>query len=414
MIDIARGTSMRWPRMHANAVVAPLGRARWYPVLHLVWLAWMLAAPWSFDAAARPRILALTVTSVLVFLPLYFAAWYGDARRIAWNTTAIAVLGLAMIPVNTSWSYIIYAAVLIPYCAPLRRAIAWLVVLMAAFCAVALVVGFSPVVAFAAVLLCMMLASISLIDRVNHRHDAALRLSHDEVRRLAATAERERIGRDLHDLLGHTLSLIAVKSELAGRLHDRGGDGDRDGARREIEEIGRIAREALAQVRSAVTGYRAVGLAAELASARLLLESCGIGLVYRCEELPLSGDVESALALCLREAVTNVQRHARATKVEITLVRDGRHASLVIADDGRGSTAVRGNGLHGIDERLRALGGESIFASAPGSGTRLELRVPDRATAMHDGPPARRRGPDGVDATRVPPGARVEPIAHAR
>ena len=409
MSDIAGGTTMRWPRwqMHPNAVVAPFGRARWYPVLHLVWLAWMLAAPWSFDADARPRVLALTVTSVLVFLPLYFAAWYGEARRIAWNTAAIAVLGLVMIPVNTSWSYVIYAAVLIPYCTSPRRAIAWLVGLMALFSAIALSVGFSTMVTLAAVLMCVILASISLIDRVNHRHDAALRLSHDEVRRLAATAERERIGRDLHDLLGHTLSLIAVKSELARRLHERGGDSDREGARREIEDIERISREALAQVRSAVTGFRAAGIAAELASARLLLESSGITLTYRGENLPLPSDVESAFALCLREAVTNVHRHARATKVEITLGRDGRHASLVIADDGRGSTAVRGNGLQGIDERLRELGGTSTFASSPGNGSRLVLRVPDRAVPPRD-------ASHGDDPARFPRSALPDPLGQSR
>jgi len=369
---------MKWPqpstllRVHPKAAVAPLGRGRWYPLLHLVWLFWMVAAPWYVEGGSRVRIGALTFFSIAIFLPLYFRAWYGDSRRIVWNTTAIALLGLAMIPVNTSWSYVIYASVLIPYCTTPRRSMAWLAALMIVFIAVATWVGFPTLVSLAAVAMCVVLSLINLVGRVNSRHDAALRLSHDEVRRLAATAERERIGRDLHDLLGHTLSLITVKSELARRLFDR----DVDSARREIAEIERIARDALLQVRSAVTGIRAAGIAAELASAKLLLESSGIALDYRSDDLHLSTGTESALALCLREAVTNVQRHARATRVSIALTRDGRFAVLAIADDGRGGAKARGNGLTGIDERLLALGGRSTLQSAAGSGTRLELRVP--------------------------------------
>src|SRR5690606_28083445 len=114
----------------------------------------------------------------------------------------------------------------------------------------------------------MIIGTIVNVEAMQHEKDAALQLSHDEVRRLAATAERERIGRDLHDLLGHTLSLITLKLELSRKLIDR----DTDAARREIGEAEKVARHALAEVRSAVTGFRAADLAAELASARLLLE----------------------------------------------------------------------------------------------------------------------------------------------
>lgn len=369
---------MRWPtllRVHPNAVVGPLERSRWYPLFHLVWLLWMVAAPWYVDGGHSPRAFVLTFASIAIFLPLYFRAWYGDSRRVAWNTVAIAVLGLVMIPINTSWSYIIYAAVLIPSCTTPKRSIAWVGALMVVFAAVATWVGFPALVTIAAIVLCLILWAINLMAHVNHLHDAALRLSHDEVRRLAATAERERIGRDLHDLLGHTLSLITVKSELARRLFDR----DIDGARREIVDIERIARDALTQVRSAVTGIRAAGIAAELASAKLLLETSGVALDYRSDDLALPADTESALALCLREAVTNVQRHAHATRVTITLTREGRLALLAIQDNGRGGAKARGNGLTGIDERLATLGGGSVLQSQVG-GTRLELRVPMETT----------------------------------
>ncbi len=359
-------------RVHPDSAAAPLGRGRWYPLMHLVWLAWTIAAPWYVPVANRPFVTALTAASVAIFLPLYLRAWYGDGRRIVWNTVMIALLGLVTIPVNTSWSYIVYAAVLIPFCTTPRRSLGWMALLMGTFYVVAIAAGFGNGFAFFAMGMCTMLFLVNLVGRVNNLHDAQLRLSHDEVRRLAATAERERIGRDLHDLLGHTLGLVAVKSELARRLLDR----DADGARREVAEIEGIARDALAQVRCAVTGIRAAGIAAELAAARLLLGSAGITLSYEGEDLPLTPEVESALALGLREAATNVQRHARARHVEVTLTRDGRHARLVVRDDGRGGVKTRGNGLTGIDERLAAVGGRATTDSASGRGTRIELRAP--------------------------------------
>ena len=185
------------------------------------------------------------------------------------------------------------------------------------------------------------------------RKRAELKLSHEEVRRLAALAERERIGRDLHDLLGHTLSLVALKSDLAGRLIDR----DPQAARNEINEVSRVARDALAQVRRAVTGIRAAGLAAELASARLLLESDGVTLRYDAQEVALPADLETVLALSLREAVTNIQRHARATIAEVALSSTPGHVVLRIRDNGVGSAAVPGNGLGGMRERVESRGG---------------------------------------------------------
>jgi two-component system sensor histidine kinase DesK len=244
--------------MHPNSVGARLANGRWFPLLHLVWLFWMVSAPW-FIGNGEPRIIVLTFLSLPVFLLLYFRAWYGDRSRIAWNTSAIAVLGLAMIPLNTSWSYIIYASVIIPYCAPPRRALLWLALLMVLFGLVALANDFSPLLCLSAATMCVALSVINLVGRSSRERDAELRLSHEEVRRLAAMAERERIGRDLHDLLGHTLSLIALKSELADKLFER----DPASSRRELREVNRVARETLAQVRSAVTGCGAgIGQAA--------------------------------------------------------------------------------------------------------------------------------------------------------
>jgi two-component system sensor histidine kinase DesK len=208
--------------------------------------------------------------------------------------------------------------------------------------------------------------------REKRLRQAELKLSHDEIRRLAALAERERIGRDLHDLLGHTLSLITLKSELAARLFDR----DPLAARREIVDVERVARDTLGQVRRAVAGIRAAGLAAELASAHLLLESGGVALDYEAPDgATLPPDIETIFALTLREGVTNIQRHARATRANVKLAIGPAEARLLIEDNGCGRAIEPGNGLTGMRERLRALDGDLVVASERGRGTRLEARV---------------------------------------
>jgi two-component system sensor histidine kinase DesK len=212
----------------------------------------------------------------------------------------------------------------------------------------------------------------NLARRLNEKKDADIRLSHDEVRRLAALAERERIGRDLHDLLGHTLSLITLKSELANKLFDR----DIGAAKREMADVERVARDALAQVRSAVTGIRAAGFAAELASGKLLLESNGVTLRYDLADVPLPAEVETALAMTVREAVTNIQRHARATSANVRLIVQGGELQLRIEDNGRGDAIVPGNGVTGMRERLHAIGAELRVDSQRGKGTALIVSLP--------------------------------------
>lgn len=202
--------------------------------------------------------------------------------------------------------------------------------------------------------------------------DHALQLSQDEVRRLAATAERERIGRDLHDLLGHTLSLITLKLELARKLSER----DPQASQRELADAERVARDALAQVRSAVTGIRSADLAAELASARLMLESSQVHLDYDAPPDALPPDVERGLAFVLREAATNIARHAQASRAKIEFVREAKTVQLCIGDDGRGGVQADGNGLAGMRDRVRALDGTLSVESPRGGGTRLLVRVP--------------------------------------
>ena len=322
--------------------------------------------------------LPVTIASIAVFLPLFFRAMCQSGRGILATAIAIALLGFVLAPFNTSANtYLIYAGALLPASGiPLRASIAAIFGGLALFAAeLAWLLEWPTRFVVVSVAITALVATAICIanhhQREERQRQAELKLSHDEVRRLAALAERERIGRDLHDLLGHTLSLITLKAELAVRLFDR----DALAARREIVDVERVAREALGQVRRAVTGIRAAGLAAELASAKLLLESCGTRLAYELADVPLPAEIETTLALVVREAVTNVQRHAQARSVRIEIDTDGHEVVLQVRDDGNGAPAVAGNGLTGMRERLAVLDGHLDIDSVRGSGTRLVARV---------------------------------------
>ncbi len=319
-----------------------------------------------------------TLLSLVAFLPLYFAIFHLKGRALLICGAAIALLGLLLTPINPGANtYLIYAACVLPHAGIAPRAIVTTIAAVIVLYVIEMsLIGFPQrYVLLIAGITFFLATAITLANHFQREKDlrqAELKLSHEEVRRLGALAERERIGRDLHDLLGHTLSLITLKSELAARLFER----DAPAARREIIEVERVARDALAQVRRAVSGIRAAGLAAELASARLLLESGDVRLDYHLDDVGLTPEVETVLALAVREAVTNIQRHARASRATIRLGAQDGVVCLSISDDGRGAVIEPGNGLLGMRERLRGLGGELSIHAERGVGTRLEVRVP--------------------------------------
>lgn len=365
-----------WLKPHPDALVGVSASrlAYWMPLVHLFWLFWLVGSPWYLPLDVRQRI--LTALSLAVFLLLYFRAWYGDRRRALWHALAIAALGLALMPGNpAAWVYVIYAQALLPFCLTSVRAIRLGVALLLAMLldAVALS-GFPLIDTISAVAVSGLVFGLNLFAALERRRQAELRLSHAEIRRLAASAERERIGRDLHDLLGHTLSLIAIKSELARRLCER----DPALARDELTEIERVARQSLAEVRAAVSGMRAPALASELTAARLMLESAGIQFEYQSQLPEMLPAIESAFAWALREAITNVRRHAGASRVEFTCQRHHETVELIVRDNGRGGVRAIGNGLAGMRERIGEIGGRVEIDSPSGGGTVLRVTVPCR------------------------------------
>lgn len=196
----------------------------------------------------------------------------------------------------------------------------------------------------------------------------------------AVAEERLRIGRDLHDLLGHTLLAITVKSELAGQLLDA----DPERARREIAEVEQTAREALDEVRETVAGYRAPRLIEEVDAATRMARSGGVTVVADVDDLEgLPRDTEAALGWAVREGISNVLRHAGAERVTVAVAVGDDEVVLDLRDDGRGPIAdgPPGSGLAGLHERVAALDGQLTVGPAPGRGFRMTVRIPLATTA---------------------------------
>jgi two-component system, NarL family, sensor histidine kinase DesK len=340
------------------------------PYLWLGYLPILFAAPVLEHAA--PGKWAVTIVAGVVFLALYFRGYWTTGAELLAIAGAMALLGFALMPTNFGASvFVTYAAAFLGMIKPRRRA----VLLLVALCACVVVVGIVTKLRielwmFELLLVVTMGATNVHFMRVREMN-RDLRMAREEVEQLARVAERERIARDLHDVLGHTLTLITLKSALAARLTER----DPALAAVEMRDVERASREALQEVRAAVAGQREVGLAGELESARAMLTAAGIAVEHDASPVALSSSEEATLALAMREAVTNVVRHAGASLCRITLTSDGAARSLAIEDDGHGKRGRDGNGLTGMRDRVRALGGHVVVDAGTLSGTRVQITL---------------------------------------
>ena len=341
-------------------------------LIYLVFVFLPLLLDRSLRADANAWLASLV--AIAVFLPLYWRSYLAQPRGQVLIAIAMLLIGCLLTPISFGGNtFVIYALATIGWGMSAPFATGFYVIACMVYGGVLKASGMPLLLLLPVAFIGGVVMFGAMFGRIQERRNAVLRLTQDEVRRLARMNERERIGRDLHDLLGHTLSLIAIKSELAGKLIDR----DISAAAAQIGEIEAIARKALGEVREAVSGIRASGFSAELATARLSLLSAGVSLDARIPALPqLASEIESALALSLREAVTNIVRHAAADRVEVELQSDPRSLALSISDDGRGCPIKPGNGLTGMRERIEQLGGRLSVDSAPGVGTRLRIWLP--------------------------------------
>ena len=313
----------------------------------------------------------------VVFLALYVAFVEFEAQRVRVSMLAgMFALGVMTIPHNAGGaSFFIYVAAMLPFCVA-TTAILWATMVVEGL-TLAVVNHLYPGNPFNFLITGMFVFVVGISNLYvaqSKRADARLRAAQAENVALAAVAERERIARDLHDVLGHTLSVIVLKAELAGRLMGR----DDTRAAAEIADVERTARTALAEVREAIGGYRSKGLGAEVEQARLTLDAAGVRLLCDSKPPALKAREETVLSLAMREAVTNIVRHAQATRctMRFATTPDG-FASLEVEDDGNANIQREGNGLRGMRERVQELGGR--FRIEAEQGTRLVIELPREA-----------------------------------
>jgi two-component system sensor histidine kinase DesK len=313
-----------------------------------------------------------TGLATIAFLAIYFSFFWIKCPWNLLNIAAFALLGVGFAPFNEgAATFFVFAAAFCPYAVETESAaLKLLVAVLAVATAEWWLFHLSGWFLFYGGGLAMVVGCGNIFFAQRERVNNRLQRANQEIEHLAKVAERERIARDLHDVLGHTLSVIILKSELARKLIDH----DPERARAEIADVEQTSRAALTDVRSTIRGYRAHSLEAELKQARATLETAGVTVKSESEEVRLTPAQESVVALVVREAVTNVVRHAHARNCHLRLTPVNGNCRLEIQDDGRGGGTVEGNGLRGMRERIEALGG--TFARENSVGTKLSIEFP--------------------------------------
>ncbi|WP_460526046.1 sensor histidine kinase [Flindersiella endophytica] len=323
--------------------------------------------------AARIAIVALAVVFGAAYVPVFFIGWNPRYRRWAHADLAVLVVltGLFCLAAGEIGLFpaVFIAAAGVTVLEP-RAALVFALTLIAACLVLPLLMpGWESDFSSAFSVAMSSLASFGFAQLL--RSNRELSEAQSRIAELAVNEERVRFSRDLHDILGHSLTVITVKAELAGKLVER----DPGRAVTEITDIERLGREALADVRSTAAGYRGVGLAAELSRARGTLAAAGVGadLPNSIDQVP--GDYRELFGWVAREGVTNVVRHSKARTCTVRLTPN----SVEVVDDGVGpsdsTSDGTGSGLAGLRERVQSADGTFEIGRAPEGGFRLYVRV---------------------------------------
>jgi len=366
------------------------------------WLMWLpfLIQPGIALAQSQPspwKVVA--ISGFVLFIVLYLWITWQEAYRMTrthpgrvpreqlWWVGIIVILGVMLCFIQGAWGLgaFIFISAGVAGRVNFRQGVlvfgglALLTLIMGA-----LIADSWPSIALMCFLVLVVGATTATFNRAM-RTNRELRLARREIARLAVTEERLRFARDLHDLLGHSLSLITLKSELLGQLIAD----EPEAALREARDIEAAARTALREVREAVAGYRQTTLANELQRARELLTAAGIESTLPDDVNGLPTAIETLLTWVAREGVTNVIRHSRAKHCVIALTRQPDEVRMTVTDDGRGAAPDRyaspdqspiahqhGNGLRGAAERVAALGGRCDAGPTDDQGFRLAVTLP--------------------------------------
>jgi two-component system, NarL family, sensor histidine kinase DesK len=329
----------------------------------------------GFDRSSQVIGLSILLALALIWGWFWLRVVAGPDKAFTVPTVVIATALLAVFTLRTPPQYgslFLYAVLMAGAAFSWRRGVPTVLVLSLLAGVVELARGESITNATGQLLNEVLVGLAAVAGRLMVEANLQLSLAREQIGRLAVGEERLRFARDLHDLLGHSLSVIALKSELAGRLI-KSAPGL---AAHEVDDIETVAREALREVRDAVAGYRQPTLLAELAGAREALTAAAIECHIDQEHAGLPPAIEAVLAWAVREGATNVMRHSQATRCAIRISNKDGHATVDVVDDGRGGMPEAGSGLHGLEERVRERGGTLIAEPLPHEGFRLRVTLP--------------------------------------
>ena len=355
---------------------------RWERIGRWFMVAWVL-----FAAPTVVSVLLSGLNAITVSIAVAFVVWGGVwswlwLRAIGRSRTGevVALVGLtalltmfSLISPSYDTSFLVFSFIVAGIIFPVRQAVWAFVALVVLQIALAVVRLTPPPIALNLLINSVLVGTLGIGIRLFWHSYRQLIAAREQLAHLAVTEERLRFARDLHDLLGQSLSVLVLKSELVSKQLP---DGASEPLRQEVKDISQVARKSLNDVREAVAGYRRATLQAEITSARTALRAAGIGLLVEDSVGSLPPEQDGVLAWCLREAVTNVVRHSGATRCEVRLSRDDGSATLDVNDDGKGAISLNGgSGIAGMRERVVLVGGTLDVTTGDG-GLRLRVKVP--------------------------------------
>jgi len=288
--------------------------------------------------------------------------------------TVILVLFTLLQP-QPGGTFLVFSFIVAGACFPLRRAL-WIMGGLTVLQVVLAVIRLTDLATILNnIVNSVLVGGVGIGARLLWQSYRELLAAREEIARLAVSEERLRFSRDLHDLLGQSLAVLVLKSELVSKQLPADTD---EATHKELRDISRVARKSLNDVREAAAGYRRPSLAMEVGNARNALQAAGIGFLVEDTLGRVAAEQDSVLAWCLREGVTNVLKHSGAKRAVLRLTRADGGAALELVDDGRGAASLDGGGvgLIGLRERVELAGGKFEVGTEPEAGVRLRVILP--------------------------------------
>lgn len=339
------------------------------PVFYLVYLIFYFA-PWLFRAPSWIDVIVALIV-VAAFVPAHFWAFRTIGRYRLVAVVIMEVFAIISAPFHLSFGvFHIYAAAQAGLQSTLKKSAITLALCSLVFVACGYYFDRSWIEMGFVVVMSMFVWVTCMTEFEKDRRKSVLVRERELDKQQASLMERERIAADLHDLLGHTLTMVALKSEIAGKLMEL----DPVRAKQEILEINQESRSALKNVRAAVSGITSTTLKKEIENAEIALQAAKVSFLVDGEVPYLSIKNDKAASLAIREAVTNVIRHSDATAVKLSFSQDNSNLTLTFEDNGSNVSGVEGSGLTGLKRRIENIGGEAIINML--DGVKIEAKLP--------------------------------------